>query len=47
MVFDNQDKLADCEMTKTVLGRKRLICSNQGSESHFETNYGNSLFKNI
>ena len=49
MVFDkdNQDRLADCRMAKTVLGRKRLICSNEGSENHFEKNYGNSLFKNI
>ena len=47
MVFENQDRLADCKMAKTVLGRKRLICPNEGSENHFETNYGNSLLKNI
>ena len=38
MVFDkdNQDKLADCKLVQTVLGRKRLICPNEGSENHFQ-----------
>ena len=45
--IDGEDGLAGCRLVRTGRGRKRLICSNETSENHFEKSYDNFLFKNI